>query len=58
MKTVGDWVALVCFVSLALLGWAVLFRGFAWPVVLAALWWLIIGMLASIRPEEWKKRAK
>lgn len=56
MMRVGDWVALVCFVSLALLGWWVIFRGFSWPVVFAGLWFVIIGTLAGIRPDEWKRK--
>jgi len=47
MYTVGDWVALVCFVSLALLGWVVLVYGFTWPVAAAGLWWLIIGGMVA-----------
>lgn len=53
---VGDWVALVCFVSLALLGWVVVFRGMSWPVVAAGLWWLGLGVLAAVKPDEWKRR--
>jgi len=56
MKTVGDWVALVCFVSLAALGWVVILRGVSWPVVFAALWFVVIGTLAGVRPAEWQRR--
>ena len=48
MKTVGDWVALVCFVALALLGWWVLVYGLSWPAVGVGAWWLIVGLLAGI----------
>lgn len=56
MRTVGDWVALVCFVSLALLGWWVLVYGLSWPAVGVGAWWLIVGLLAGIKPGEWQKR--
>ena len=56
MRSAGDWVALVCFVSLALLGWWVLAKGFSWPVVGVAAWWLAVGISAGAHPEEWKKK--
>jgi hypothetical protein len=55
MRSVGDWVALVCFVSLALLGWWVLVYGLSWPAVGVGAWWLIVGLLAGIKPGEWQK---
>ena len=58
MRSVGDWVALVCFISLALLGWVVIFRGMSWLVVFAGLWWLGLGIMAGIRPDEWRKRER
>lgn len=56
MKSVGDWVALVCFISLALLGWWVLVNGFSWPVAAAGTWWLLLGAAAAMKPDEWKKK--
>ena len=56
MKSLSDWVALVCFVSLALLGWWVLVYGLSWAAVGVGAWWLIVGLLAGIKPGEWQKR--
>lgn len=58
MKTVGDWVTLVCFVSLAALGWLVLAgaRLALWQVAFAVAWWLVIGAVAGFKPDEWKKK--
>jgi hypothetical protein len=53
---VGDIIGLVCFGSLALLGWWVLAHGISWAVALVGLWWLALGGLATVQPDEWKKR--
>ncbi len=55
MNRMGEWVALVCFVSLALLPWWVLARGFSWWVAVAALIWLLMGTLGAINPAEWQR---
>lgn len=56
MRTVGDWVALVCFISLALLGWWGLLHGIGWREVAAGAWFFIVGALAGMKPGEWEKR--
>jgi len=56
MRTAGDWVMLVCFVSLISLGWWVLVYGFAWPVAFAGLWWLIIGLVAASLPNDGRRK--
>ena len=60
MKTVGDWVALAAFLSLVALGWLVVAGvGLAWwQVAFAVAWWLVIGILAGVKPEEWKRRER
>lgn len=55
---IGEWVGLVCFLSLAGLGWWVLVFGWSWNVMAAGCWWLVLGILAAIRPNEWERRQR
>ena len=55
---VGEWVALVCFVSLAALGWWVLWWGWSWWVAGVGAFWILVGTLAIVNPEEWERRRK
>lgn len=51
----GSIVALVCFVSLALLGWYGLVFGWSWEVALSGLWFLVLGALAGV-PADWERK--
>ena len=55
---VGNIVGVVCFVSLAMLGWVFLARGLSWDLLTVAMFWLILGMLAVFRPSEYQRKDK
>ena len=55
---VGQWVAFVCFVSLAVLGWWVLCYGWDWAVLWVGLFWVAVGSLAAVEPGEWQRRKR
>lgn len=55
--SVGSIVALVAFISFALLPWVYLFFALAWQeLVGAGLIWLVIGTFAAANTAEWRKR--
>lgn len=55
---IGFWVGLICFISLALLGWYGLLVAWSWRLLLTALWFGVIGALATIEPGEWQRTGR
>lgn len=54
--TVGSFVTLVCFISVASLPWLWLLGDWEWyELVGAGLLWLIIGTFAAVNSAQWKK---